>query len=144
MGNQSKGLIALLQLNPTVGDIVGNAERLQEMVNRAQSHGASACVSTELAICGYPPRDLLMQPSFIQIAQEAAMKINVDIPVLPLRIVVCARIPRPQEWAARMRFKWLRRAGGPRAVEGVGIVLRSAEARRQRHATQRRAADRET
>ncbi len=82
MGNQSKGLIALLQLNPTVGDIVGNAQRLQEMVSRAQSHGASVCVSTELAICGYPPRDLLMQPSFIQIAQEAAMKINVDIPVL--------------------------------------------------------------
>ena len=82
MGNQSKGLIALLQLNPTVGDIVGNAQRLQEMVSRAQSHSASVCVSTELAICGYPPRDLLMQPSFIQIAQEAAMKINVDIPVL--------------------------------------------------------------
>ena len=48
MGNQSKGLIALLQLNPTVGDIVGNAQRLQEMVSRAQSHGASVCVSTEL------------------------------------------------------------------------------------------------
>ena len=82
MGNQSKGLIALLQFNPTVGDIVGNAQRLQEMVNDAHSHGASVCVSTELAICGYPPRDLLMQPTFIQIAQETAMNINVEIPVL--------------------------------------------------------------
>ena len=82
MGNQSKGLIALLQLNPTVGDIVGNAQRLQEMVGDAYSHGASVCVSTELAICGYPPRDLLMQPTFIQIAQETAMNIDVKIPVL--------------------------------------------------------------
>ena len=82
MGNQSKGLIALLQFNPTVGDLVGNAQRLQEMVRLAQSHGASVCVSTELAICGYPPRDLLMQPSFIQIAQDMAKEIHVDIPVL--------------------------------------------------------------
>ena len=82
MGNQSKGLIALLQFNPTVGDIAGNAQRLQEMVRLAHFHDASVCVSTELAICGYPPRDLLMQPSFIQIAQDMAKEIHVDIPVL--------------------------------------------------------------
>jgi len=82
MGNQSKGLIALLQFNPTVGDLAGNAQRLQEMVRLAHSHEASVCVSTELAICGYPPRDLLMQPSFIQIAQDMAKEIHVDIPVL--------------------------------------------------------------
>ena len=82
MGNQSKGLIALLQFNPTVGDLAGNAQRLQEMVRLAHSHDASVCVSTELAICGYPPRDLLMQPSFIQIAQDMAKEIHVDIPVL--------------------------------------------------------------
>ena len=82
MGNQSKGLIALLQLNPMVGDIAGNAHRLQEMVKHAQSEGASVCVSTELAISGYPPRDLLMQPSFVQIAQETAKNLAVNLPLL--------------------------------------------------------------
>ena len=82
MGEQGASVIALLQLNPTVGDIKGNAKRLEQFIEKASSYGAVACVSTELAICGYPPRDLLMQSSFVELAQEAALSLDVEIPSL--------------------------------------------------------------
>ena len=82
MGEQGASVIALLQLNPTVGDIKGNAKRLEQFINTASSHGAVACVSTELAICGYPPRDLLMQSSFVEMAQQVALSLSVEIPSL--------------------------------------------------------------
>ena len=82
MSEQAASIIALLQLNPTVGDLEGNAARLERLIQIAASSGASACVSTELAICGYPPRDLLMQSSFVELAQQAALSLNVEIPSL--------------------------------------------------------------
>ena len=82
MSEQGASVIALLQLNPTVGDIKGNAKRLEQFIETASSYGAVACVSTELAICGYPPRDLLMQSSFVELAQEAALSLDVAIPSL--------------------------------------------------------------
>ena len=82
MGEQEGSIIALLQLNPTVGDIAGNAQRLERFIQTAASSGAVASVSTELAICGYPPRDLLMQPNFVEIAQQAVWELDVEIPSL--------------------------------------------------------------
>lgn len=58
--------IALLQCNPVVGDVVGNARRIREAVRRAAHGGADLCVTPELAICGYPPRDLLLRENFAQ------------------------------------------------------------------------------
>ena len=82
MGEQDGGIIALLQLNPTVGDIAGNAQRLERFIRTAAASGAVATVSTELAICGYPPRDLLMQSNFVEIAQHAVWGLDVEIPSL--------------------------------------------------------------
>ena len=58
--------IALLQVNPIVGDISGNASKVCEFSKQASEAGASLAVTTELAISGYPPRDLLLQSDFIQ------------------------------------------------------------------------------
>ncbi len=82
MSEQDGSIIALLQLNPTVGDIAGNAERLERFIQTAAASGAVASVSTELAICGYPPRDLLMQSRFVELSQQAALALNVEIPSL--------------------------------------------------------------
>ena len=57
--------IALAQFNPTVGDLAGNADRMIEFVRRAADRAADLVVFPELALCGYPPRDLLEKPSFI-------------------------------------------------------------------------------
>ena len=82
MSGQDESLIALLQLNPTVGDIAGNAKRLEQFIEVAASSGAAVSVSTELAICGYPPRDLLMQPKFVELAQQSALDLKVEMPSL--------------------------------------------------------------
>ena len=82
MSEQGASIIALLQLNPTVGDLEGNAARLERFIQLATASKAVACVSTELAICGYPPRDLLMQSSFVERSQQTASSMNVEIPSL--------------------------------------------------------------
>jgi NAD+ synthase len=56
--------ITLAQLNPTVGDVVGNAERLRRA--RKDAVGADLVVASELVIAGYPPEDLVLRPSFQQ------------------------------------------------------------------------------
>ncbi|BBD07984.1 NAD+ synthase [Desulfovibrio ferrophilus] len=79
-------IIALLQLNLTVGDLEGNASRIADGVFKAQAMGAELCVTPELALMGYPPRDLLLSPSFINNAQSQlrvlARELANAIPVL--------------------------------------------------------------
>src|SRR2546426_5031115 len=57
--------IALAQTNTTVGDFNGNVERILKFARCARDRGADLVVFPELALCGYPPRDLVEKPSFI-------------------------------------------------------------------------------
>ncbi|HLI53162.1 MAG TPA: NAD+ synthase [Acidimicrobiales bacterium] len=57
--------IALAQMNPTVGDLEGNAARIVAAIGEAEQAGADLAVFPELAITGYPPEDLLLKPGFI-------------------------------------------------------------------------------
>ena len=57
--------IALAQTNTTVGDFNGNVERIVKFARCARERGADLVVFPELALCGYPPRDLVEKPSFI-------------------------------------------------------------------------------
>ena len=65
--------LALAQINPTVGDIAGNADKIIEYVSRAREVQADLVAFPEMAITGYPPEDLLFKPSFLQ-ANVAAME----------------------------------------------------------------------
>jgi NAD+ synthase (glutamine-hydrolysing) len=58
--------ITLAQLNPLVGDLVGNAELMRQAAKIAQSAGAQVIVFPELSLTGYPPEDLLLFPAFIE------------------------------------------------------------------------------
>ncbi len=64
--------VALCQIDATVGDLTGNAGRIAGFAARAQAGGAELAVFPELAICGYPPEDLLVRPSFLA-AHDAAL-----------------------------------------------------------------------
>ena len=75
-------MIGLLQVDPTVGDLTGNAKRLEQLSHLASKNGADVAVTTELAISGYPPRDLLLQDEFIRLAQQTATSLDVPLPVL--------------------------------------------------------------
>ena len=67
--------IALGQINPTVGDFEGNAARIIDCARRARDGGAELVVFSELCVCGYPPRDLVEKPSFVQANCRAASQI---------------------------------------------------------------------
>ncbi len=54
--------IALAQIDPTVGDIEGNADRI--LAAREKAAGAGLVVYSELVLCGYPPEDLVLKPFF--------------------------------------------------------------------------------
>lgn len=58
--------IALLQLNPTVGDFAGNARLIADAAREAGRAGADLAVTPELALVGYLPRDLLLSPGFVR------------------------------------------------------------------------------
>jgi NAD+ synthase (glutamine-hydrolysing) len=57
--------ISLAQINPTVGDLAGNTRKILEYTALAQKSGAEVVVFPELAICGYPPEDLLLKKHFV-------------------------------------------------------------------------------
>ncbi|MEE8443220.1 MAG: NAD+ synthase, partial [Dehalococcoidia bacterium] len=58
--------LAMAQMNPTVGDLEGNTAKILQFVEEARSLGADLVAFPELALCGYPPEDLLFKPQFIQ------------------------------------------------------------------------------
>jgi NAD+ synthase (glutamine-hydrolysing) len=63
--------VALAQINPTVGDIRGNARKISDQIARARDEGAALVVFPELALTGYPPEDLLLKTSFLDAAEVA-------------------------------------------------------------------------
>ena len=63
--------LGLAQLNPTVGDLDGNFERIVAAIGRARALGVEVLAFPELAITGYPPEDLLLHPSFVERADAA-------------------------------------------------------------------------
>lgn len=72
--------IALCQIDPTVGDLRGNAEIIAEAARRAHAQGAQLAVFPELALTGYPPRDLLDRPRFVERAGETLQTLAGELP----------------------------------------------------------------
>lgn len=68
--------IALAQINPTVGDVPGNAAACEHAIEQARAAGARLVVLPELCISGYPPKDLVHRPDFIRACAAAAKRIG--------------------------------------------------------------------
>lgn len=71
--------IALAQINPTVGDLKGNLRQIHGVLLRAQKAHAELVVFPEMVITGYPPRDLLEFPAFIQQSSKAVQKLATKV-----------------------------------------------------------------
>ena len=67
--------IALAQINPTVGDFLGNGQKIRQFAERAALERADLVVFPELAVCGYPPADLLEKESFVTRAGEVLVEL---------------------------------------------------------------------
>jgi NAD+ synthase (glutamine-hydrolysing) len=78
--------IALGQINPTIGDFTGNSKKIIESSRQALALGAEMVLFPELAVCGYPPRDLLEKPAFVERSQQMIQEIARAVPGLT---VVC-------------------------------------------------------
>jgi NAD+ synthase (glutamine-hydrolysing) len=63
--------IAIAQHNYHVGNITANTKKIIDSIEKARKQSANLVVFSELAICGYPPQDLLEQKGFIELAQKA-------------------------------------------------------------------------
>ncbi|MEK7703535.1 MAG: NAD+ synthase [Myxococcota bacterium] len=85
--------IAIAQLDPIIGDLAGNVDRLLDSVKRAGEMGAELVVAPELAVTGYPPRDLLDRPSFVADARVATQRLAQAIgsPALLVGAIVSAQ-----------------------------------------------------
>jgi NAD+ synthase len=63
--------IAFAQVNPTVGDVAGNAALVRRMRDEAAAQGADLVVFSELVLVGYPPEDLVLRPALVDAAAAA-------------------------------------------------------------------------
>ena len=71
--------VALAQINPTVGDLAGNAGLIKDSIKKAQDQGAHLIVFPEMIVTGYPVEDLALRPSFQAASVEAVEAIATSI-----------------------------------------------------------------
>jgi len=79
--------IALAQINPTVGDLDGNVELMARAARDAAARSADVVVFPELSITGYPPRDLVEKPSFLEASEQALTRLAKETADLKLSVI---------------------------------------------------------
>ncbi|MFO0725480.1 MAG: NAD+ synthase [Myxococcota bacterium] len=79
--------VALAQQNPTVGALEANTTRLLELAEQATRGGADLIVSSELALTGYPPLDLLGRSAFLSAAEAALARLTAELPAGIIAVV---------------------------------------------------------
>ena len=86
--------IAIAQLNPTIGDFFGNAERILNAVRQTEKEEIDLFLTPELSLCGYPPKDLLLNPSFVGSLTETLQSLAQSLPPR-LKLLVGTVTPNP-------------------------------------------------
>jgi NAD+ synthase (glutamine-hydrolysing) len=87
--------LALAQINPVVGDIDGNVERIRESIERARDGGAQLVVLPELCLSGYPPEDLVLRRDFLDAVREALDHVAEDVEGIAALVGFPERVERP-------------------------------------------------
>ncbi|MEA5574559.1 NAD+ synthase [Calothrix sp. UHCC 0171] len=72
--------IAIAQLNPIIGDLSGNAQKILAAAQKAATAKTRLLLTPELSLCGYPPRDLLLNPSFVAAMGTTLQQLASDLP----------------------------------------------------------------
>jgi NAD+ synthetase len=87
--------IGLAQLNPTVGDLAGNARKIIDACRALEKRGATIVLTPELVLTGYPPQDLLFKSDFVPASLRALEEIHAEVGTAAW-IVGCVQ-PNPSE-----------------------------------------------
>jgi len=89
-------ILALGQINPTIGDCAGNARKILEAAVQAHKAGAGVVVFPELALTGYPPQDLLDSPVFVAEMASCLQALVAQLPPVVALVGFVERNPRHQ------------------------------------------------
>ena len=73
--------IAIAQINLIVGDLAGNAKRILVAAAEAKALGADLLLTPELALCGYPPEDLLLREDFLRACEDELALLAAALPL---------------------------------------------------------------
>jgi NAD+ synthase (glutamine-hydrolysing) len=114
--------IALCQINPTVGDLAGNHEKIVDFAGRAAEQGADLAVFPELCVTGYPPLDLLESPAFIDDVEETVREIAAEVPQ-DLGVIIGAPVRNPDRVGKRLFNAALLFEGGEQIAEVHKVLL---------------------
>jgi len=87
--------LAIAQLNPTIGNLIGNAQQILDAARLAADRGARLLLTPELSLCGYPPRDLLLNPSFVESMATTLQQLAEQLPP-SLAVLVGMVEPNPK------------------------------------------------
>lgn len=85
--------LCLAGINPTVGAIDANRRQIAASIRTAREAGADLVVFPELAICGYPPRDLLLEEGFVEACEHAMTELGAASEGIAVAIGLPARDP---------------------------------------------------
>lgn len=88
--------IGLAQLNPTVGDLSGNLARLLTAYRTLVAAGAELVITPELAVCGYPPRDLLLRSRFVADVENTTAELAAATGEVPLLVGTVVANTQPE------------------------------------------------
>ncbi len=95
--------LALAQINPTIGDFTGNVRKIVEVSVASQRHGTDLVIFPEMAVCGYPPADLLEKASFLARAEEALAEIAEQVTANhPIAVLCGCPTPAPSTTGKRV------------------------------------------
>ncbi len=86
--------IALAQLNPTIGDLKNNAQQILKTAKSIAIQGVKLLLTPELSLCGYPPRDLLLNAHFIAEMEQTLHQLARDLPP-DLYVLIGLATPNP-------------------------------------------------
>jgi NAD+ synthase/NAD+ synthase (glutamine-hydrolysing) len=95
--------IALGQINTTVGDLAGNVDLMVSCARQAAGRGAGIVVFPELSLNGYPPRDLVEKPSFVERSEAQLRRLAEETAQLPLALI-CGYVARANASAGKSAY----------------------------------------
>ncbi len=104
--------IALGQINTTVGDLTGNVDRMIRAAREAAAAGAQIVAFPELSVTGYPPRDLVEKPTFVERSSQQLERLAAETAALPITVIAGYVGPSPSPTGKRATNRAAVLAGG--------------------------------